>query len=154
MSSQRKAGILIACGVLCAALAMGLRNSFGLFLRPVADAHGWSSSDFSLAIALQVLLNGLFQPLMGQVADRIGGRQVIIFGALLQVAGTVGMALVTDLGAFTLIAGLVMGLAVSSAGMPIINATLTRLLPAEQRGRRLAWGRRGAALASFWWCRW
>jgi predicted MFS family arabinose efflux permease len=145
----RTVGLLIACGVLCAALALGLRNSFGLFLRPVADAHGWSSSGFAFAIAMQVLLNGLFQPIMGQVADRIGGRAVLICGACLQLVGTLGMALATDLSTFTLFAGLVMGLAVSAAGMPIINATLTRLLPAAQRGRAVGLGTAGSSFGQF-----
>lgn len=148
-TATRSAGVLIACGVLCAALAMGLRNSFGLFLRPVADAHGWTSSGFAFAIAMQVLLNGLFQPIMGQVADRVGGRTVLIFGACLQVVGTLGMALATELSTFTLFAGLVMGLAVSSAGMPIINATLTRLLPAAQRGRAVGLGTAGSSFGQF-----
>ena len=49
---------------------MGLRQSLGLFLAPMTEAHAWSASGFAFAIALQVLLNGLTQPLWGQIADR------------------------------------------------------------------------------------
>ena len=57
--------MLIACAVVCAALAMGLRQSFGLFLAPITDTHGWSSSGFAFAVALQVLLNGFSQLIAG-----------------------------------------------------------------------------------------
>jgi MFS family permease len=94
---QAAAGVLIACAVLCAALAMGLRNTFGLFLAPMTEAHAWTASGFAFAIALQILLNGVFQPLCGQLADRFGGRAVIIGGALLYAVGTLGMAASDDL---------------------------------------------------------
>lgn len=65
-ATTRKAGILIACAVAAAALAMGLRQSFGLFLAPMTAERGWSTSGFALAIAFQVLLNGFAQPAAGQ----------------------------------------------------------------------------------------
>jgi hypothetical protein len=54
--------VLLTTAVLCAALAMGLRNSFGLFLAPMTESNAWSASGFAFAIALQVLLNGASQP--------------------------------------------------------------------------------------------
>ncbi|MEI6160414.1 MAG: MFS transporter [Roseococcus sp.] len=149
LASPRSAGILIAGAVLCAALATGLRQSFGLFLAPMTNAMGWSSSGFAFAIALQVLLNGFAQPLVGQVADRIGGRAVIMGGALLYSLGILGMALSDGLPMFTFFAGIVMGVAVSAAGMPVINASLTRLLPEHLRGRAVGMGTAGSSFGQF-----
>ncbi len=143
------AGVLITCAVLCAALAMGLRNSFGLFLAPMTEAHAWTASGFAFAIALQVLLNGVFQPLCGQLADRFGGRAVIMGGALLYAVGMLGMAASDDLGTFTFFAGLLMGFAVSAAGMPVVIASLTRLLPDSQRGRAVGLGTAGTSFGQF-----
>jgi len=142
-------GVLIGSAVLCAALAMGLRQSFGLFLAPMTAAHAWTASGFAFAIALQVLLNGVSQPIMGQIADRIGGRSVIIGGALLQAAAVLGMALSDGLPLFTFFAGLLMGVAVSAAGMPVIIASLTRLLPEERRGRATGLGTAGSSFGQF-----
>jgi MFS family permease len=142
-------GVLIGTAVICAALALGLRNSFGLFLAPMTAAHAWTASGFAFAIALQVLLNGFTQPLWGQVADRIGGRKVIIFGALLQALAVLGMALSHGLPLFTFFAGILMGIAVSAAGMPIIIASLTRLLPEAQRGRATGLGTAGSSFGQF-----
>ncbi len=145
----RPAALLMTCAVLCAALAMGLRQSFGLFLAPMTAAHAWSASGFAFAIALQVLLNGVSQPICGQIADRIGGRRVIMGGASLYALGILGMALSEGLGLFTFFAGLVMGVAVSAAGMPVIIASLTRLLPEEQRGRAVGLGTAGSSFGQF-----
>ncbi len=147
--STRRFTLIIACAVLAAALAMGLRQSFGLFLAPMTAEHGWPAAGFALAIALQVLLNGAAQPFCGQLADRYGGRVVIMGGAVLYALGILGMALSDGLGAFSLFAGVLMGIAVSAAGMPVIVATLTRLLPAELRGRAVGLGTAGSSFGQF-----
>ncbi len=143
------AGLLIACAVGGAMLAMGLRQSFGLFLAPMTETHAWTASGFAFAIALQVLLNGVSQPLTGQLADRFGGRRVIIGGALLYAAGILGMAFSPGLPLFTFFAGIVMGVAVSAAGMPTIIASLTRMLPEEKRGRAVGLGTAGSSAGQF-----
>lgn len=141
--------ILIAAAVGCAMLANGLRASFGLFLAPITMAHGWTGSAFAFAIALQILLNGATQPLWGQVADRFGGRAVLTIGAVLYCVGIVGMALADGLPLFTFFAGVVLGVAVSAAGMPTISASLTRLLSPEMRGRAVGLGTAGTSAGQF-----
>lgn len=127
--------LLLVCTVVLCALSMGLRQSFGLFLAPMTAAQGWTTSAFALALAVQVLLNGVSQPMCGNVADRIGGQRVLIGGWVLYAGGLLMMALASSLAAFFLGAGLVMGVAVSAAGFPIVMASLSRLLPAEWRAR-------------------
>jgi MFS family permease len=148
-SAKVAIGVLIACAVAGAALAMGLRQSFGLFLAPMTEAHGWSASGFAFAIALSVLLNGIFQPICGQIADRIGGRAVVMGGTLLYAVGIAGMSLSESMAAFTFFGGVVMGIAVSAAGMPVIMASLTRLLPETQRGRAVGLGTAGSSFGQF-----
>ncbi|RVT90112.1 MFS transporter [Rhodovarius crocodyli] len=141
--------ILCGCAVLAAAFAMGLRQSFGLFLAPMTLDRGWTASGFALAIALQVLVNGLSQPICGQLADRYGARVVLMGGAVLYALGLLGMSLSGGLWVFTAFAGLVMGVAVSAAGMPIINSALTRLLPENMRGRAVGLGTAGSSFGQF-----
>ncbi len=141
--------LLITTAVIGAMLAMGLRQSFGLFLAPMTAEHAWRAQDFALAIGGQVLFNGIFQPICGQIADRIGGRLVIAGGAVLYAIGILGMALSAELPLFTLFASLIMGFAVSAAGMPVIIASLTRLLPEAQRGRAVGLGTAGSSAGQF-----
>ncbi len=145
----RSLALLLTLAVACAALAMGLRQSFGLYLAPMTTALGWSTSGFALAIAIQVLMNGFSQPIVGQLADRFGGRVVVMGGALLYAIGIAGMALAPDLSIFTIFAGFLMGVAVSAAGMPVIVASLTRQLPESMRGRAAALGTAGSSLGQF-----
>jgi MFS family permease len=149
MPHRTTAGILIACAVMCAALATGLRQSFGLFLAPMTEAHAWTASGFAFAIALSVLLNGMFQPICGQIADRIGGKWVVMGGTLLYAVAILGMAMSESIGAFTFFGGVLLGIAVSAAGMPVIIASLTRLLPEESRGRAVGLGTAGSSFGQF-----
>lgn len=143
------ATLIITFAVLCAALATGVRQSFGLFLAPMVEARGWSTSDYAFAIALQILVNGIAQPFAGQIADRIGGRAVVMGGAALYALAVLGMATIDYLPLFTLVAGLGMGIAVSAAGMPIIIASLTRQLPESRRGRAVGLGTAGSSFGQF-----
>ena len=149
MIQGRALALLLTLAVGCAALAMGLRQSFGLYLAPMTTSLGWPASGFALAIAIQVLVNGFSQPIAGQLADRYGGRVVVIGGALLYAVGIAGMALSPGLGVFTLFAGVILGMAVSAAGMPIIVASLTRQLPESMRARAAALGTAGSSLGQF-----
>ena len=128
---------------------MGLRQTSGLFLAPMTAAHAWTASGFAFAIALQVLVNGITQPICGQIADRIGGRTVLMAGAALQAVAVAGMALTPSLPAFTFFAGIVMGVAVSAAGMPVVMASMTRLLPDSMRARATGLGTAGSSFGQF-----
>ena len=74
--------VLIASGVILS-LAMGVRHGFGFWLQPVSQQHGWTRETFSLAMALQNLMWGVFGPFSGMAADRFGAARVVFFGALL-----------------------------------------------------------------------
>ncbi|WP_439578738.1 MFS transporter [Elioraea sp.] len=141
--------LLLLCAVVLCALSMGLRQSFGLFLAPMTAAQGWTASAFALAIAVQVLLNGVSQPMCGNVADRIGGQRVLIGGWLLYAGGLLVMALASSLAVFFLGAGLVMGVAVSAAGFPIVMASLSRLLPQDWRARATGLATAGSSFGQF-----
>jgi predicted MFS family arabinose efflux permease len=141
--------MLVTFGVVLCALSMGLRQSFGLFLAPMTAHHGWTASAFAFAIAVQILLNGVFQPLCGNVADRIGGRRVLWGGAVLYALGLALMAAAGSYLLFLLSAGPLMGLAVSAAGFPIVMAALQRLLPERMRPRAVGLVTAGSSFGQF-----
>lgn len=134
--------------VLCA-LSMGIRQSFGLFLSPMTAAQGWTASGFAFAIAVQVLLNGVFQPLCGNLADRIGGRRVLWAGASLYALGIALMAAAGTYLLFLLAAGPLLGLAVSAAGFPIVMSVLQRRLPPALRPRAIGLVTAGSSFGQF-----
>ena len=71
--------------------AAGARNGFGVFIEPMTEEFGWNRLIISTAFSVGVLLNGVIQPFMGQLFDRTGGRNLVLFSAL--ALGLITMAL-------------------------------------------------------------
>src|SRR5437763_16707823 len=63
-------------------LAMGMRQSLGLFQPSVLHDTAITTADFSLATALQNVVCGGSQPMGGMLADRLGARYLMIAGVL------------------------------------------------------------------------
>src|SRR3546814_4967379 len=80
LSPMKRPWIVIACAAFIVTLAMGVRQSFGLFLPQMSVDIGISRSDFGLAMALQNLLFGLVQPFVGAIADKHGAGRVVLAG--------------------------------------------------------------------------
>lgn len=70
----------------------GFRSAPSVLIVPLEDAFGWSRSDISLAVAINVLLFGLVSPFAAALMEKFGIRKVVMsalttvsFGALLTV---------------------------------------------------------------------
>src|SRR3954470_14781814 len=87
MARQRTLLLLIVLSGLIISLCMGLRQSLGLFMRPMGADLGISAAAFGFSIALQNIVWGLAQPFAGAVADKHGPRPVIVTTALVFAAG-------------------------------------------------------------------
>ncbi|MGH8668970.1 MAG: MFS transporter [Burkholderiales bacterium] len=114
-------------------LALGTRQSFGLFLRPMSLDLGWGREAFSFAIALQNLVWGCAMPFAGAIADRYGGGRVVAAGGLAYGAGLLAMAYSTTPLGFNLAAGLLVGLGLSCTGFGVVMAVVARAFPPEKR---------------------
>lgn len=115
-------------------LALGVRHAFGIFLFPVTMEYGWTRETFSFAIALQNLVWGIAQPLVGMVADRFGARRVVLAGVMCYGLGLLGMAFGGTPLTFTVSAGLVVGMALACTTFGVIYGALSRMVTAERRG--------------------
>ena len=124
--------VLIASGVVLT-LAMGVRHGFGFWLQPISQAHGWTRETYSLALALQNLMWGVFGPFAGMAADRYGTARVVIAGAFFYMAGLVCMALVTQPTLFVVGSGILIGAALACTAFGAISGIIGRVAPAAQR---------------------
>src|SRR5512134_1147359 len=79
--------VLLVLSGLIISTCMGLRQSLGLFMRPMTLELGISAATFGFSIALQNIVWGLSQPFVGALADRYGARPVLIGTAFLYAAG-------------------------------------------------------------------
>src|SRR5262245_42161698 len=96
VSPSRGMVVLIVLSGIIISLCMGLRQSLGLFMAPMAAEVGISAATFGFSIALQNIVWGASQPVVGALADRFGPRPILILTAFLYAAG---LALMTFAGA-------------------------------------------------------
>ena len=129
--------ILIGASVMLS-LAMGLRQSLGIFMPPLTRDTGISVGDFTLAIAVQNLAWGFLQPLAGAWATRLGMRRLMVGGALLYTLGLVLLATAQGLTGVVLGAGVAIGaaLACNGSALAMAAAVAAGAGGAAQRGAR------------------
>jgi MFS family permease len=138
----RTPAVILVCGGLILGLALGTRQSFGLFLRPMSLDLGWGREAFSFAIALQNLVWGCAMPFMGAIADRYGAGRVLTAGGLAYGAGLLAMAHSTTPLALNVAAGLLVGFGLACTGFGVVMAVVARAFAPEKRS--LAVGIAGA----------
>ncbi|MFG0731631.1 MFS transporter [Photobacterium damselae] len=127
--------LLVWMGIGILIISLGIRQSFGIFMMPISDTFHTGREFFSLAIALQNLLFGLFQPFVGMAADRFGARRIIIVGAIAYGAGLYLTSLATTPSVLYLTIGALIGLGLSATSYVIILGAVARVVPAEHTAK-------------------
>jgi MFS family permease len=127
--------LIVGCGIIM--ISFAIRASFGVFQIPIAEEFGWLRSEFSLAIAIQNLAWGIGQPFFGALAEKIGDRKAIIFGAIIYALG-----LILSAGADTPIAhqtyAWLVGFGIAGTGFGVILAVVGRAASDDNRSMALA----------------
>ena len=83
-SSSIQVRLILIGTALLLILGMGMRQSFGLFLPPIARDLAITAADFTLSLAVQNTVWGLSQALVGAIADRVGsGAAICVVGLIL-----------------------------------------------------------------------
>jgi MFS family permease len=141
--------VVLICGAAVLGLNMGIRQTFGLFMEPMTADLGIGRGSFSLAMAVQNLLWGVMTPFFGVFADRYGTGRTLVFGGIVYTAGILIMALGDSLFALHLGAGVMVGVAVSASGFPLVLAAVARAFPAERRSVALGIASAGGSVGQF-----
>src|SRR5262245_17831101 len=134
-NDRRAMFVPLALGGLIISICMGLRQSLGLFMRPMALDLGISATTFGFAIALQNIVWGLSQPFVGALADRYGPRPVLVGTALMYAAGLLLMAFARSLPGGLEIAGFLAGIGTAGTGFGVLIGTVSRATPPEKRSQ-------------------
>ncbi len=137
LSANHRVRIAVIAGGSIAALSLGVRSTFGVFLDPVVDGLSIDRGTFALAVAVQQLFWGLSQPIAGALADRYGSGRVLATGGLLYAAGMIAMSSASDGVLLTLSAGVLTGIAVGAAGFSVVLASVGRMVRPERRALAL-----------------
>ena len=134
-SSNRRAMILllVLSGVIIS-ICMGLRQSLGLFMRPMTVDAGISAATFGFSIALQNLVWGISQPFVGALADKHGARPILFWTALLYAAGM--LLMVFSRGALGLnVAGFLLGIGTAGTAFGVLMGVVTRSVSPEKQSQ-------------------
>lgn len=141
---------LIASAAAVMAISVGIRTAQGIFVVPMAQLRDWPIGTFSLALAIQNLLWGVIQPLVGMVADTYGARPVIAMGALFYAGGLLLAAWGGEPWMAILGAGVAIGIGLSAASFPVVLAMVGRAVTPARRnlamGLTIAGGSLGQVL--------
>lgn len=134
--SVRQARLILIGTALLLTLGMGIRQSFGLFLEPVTRDLAVTAADFTLALAIQNIVWGLSQALVGAIADRFGLRITMMVGAAIYVVGLSLMAAAQGVLALIVSGGLI-GVALSCTATSLAMTACVRAVSAERRSKML-----------------
>ena|SRR5689334_1777726 len=132
-ADRRAMLVLLALSGVIIALCMGLRQSLGIFMRPMTVELGLSAATFGFAIALQNIVWGVSQPFVGAVADRYGARPVLIATALIYAAGLALMVFAKTFPGALELAGFLAGIGTAGTGFGVLIGTISRATPPERR---------------------
>jgi len=125
--------LLSACGIV--AVSMGLRQTFGLFSDFFVKDLQSTVTQFGLAIGIQMLMWGMFAPIFGAMADKIGGNKVTIIAFLFMALGIYLLYSGPNTGIFFQIhLGLLVGIGLGGTAISVQIGEVGKHFPNKTRG--------------------
>jgi MFS family permease len=113
-------------------LGMGMRQTFGLFLAPITHNLGVTAGEYTLALAIQNIVWGFSQALVGAAADRFGLRIIMVGGAALYAVG-LGVMAAAQSGFALYISGGLIGVALSCVTTSLAMTAVARAVSPARR---------------------
>jgi len=125
--------LLSACGIV--AVSMGLRQTFGLFSDFFVKDLQSTVTQFGLAIGIQMLMWGMFAPIFGAMADKIGGNKVTIIAFVFMALGIYLLYSGPNTGIFFQInLGLLIGIGLGGTAISVQIGEVGKHFPNKTRG--------------------
>jgi MFS family permease len=132
---SRTALITVVSACLIVAVSMGLRQTFGLFSDFFVKDLQCTVTQFGLAIGIQMLMWGMFAPIFGALADKIGGNKVTIIAFCFVGLGIYLLYSGPNTGIFFQInLGLLVGIGLGGTAISVQIAEVGKHFPNNTRG--------------------
>ena len=107
-------------------LAIGSRQGFGVFVKTWEEDWGVTTAAISLAASIGVLCNGLSQPIGGWLADRYGGRPVLVFSLTVMALSTIAVSTVSSVFGLIILYGVLISFAAGGVSHPAMAVVIAR----------------------------
>jgi sugar phosphate permease len=121
------------------------RSSLGVLLVPIEDDLGWTRTDTSIAVSLNLIVYGLAAPFAAALLERIGVRRTAVGALLLIAVGCLATTVMTAPWQLSVLWGVVIGTATGSVAL-VFGAIVANRWFVTRRG--LVVGILGAAWAT------
>ena len=130
-------------------MTMGVRQTQGLFLFPIAGSTGAGIATISFAMAVGQFVWGAVQPVTGALADRFGAARVLVGGVLMLALGCALTPLLTSSFGLVLTIGILTAMGSGAGSFSVLIGSLSRHLPAAHRGTAAGIITAGGSLGQF-----
>ena len=131
-SKMRPAWLVILAAGTIVAIAMGVRQVMGLYLKPVTVELGIGREPFSNAMAIANLMWGIGGIFAGGIADKYGAGRVVAVCALASVGGLLSMMAATSPW-WLYLSGILTGIGVAGTGVTALVGAVGRAVPEDKR---------------------
>ena len=92
-------------------ISIGARQGFGIFISTWEEDWGVTTAAISFVGFVGTLATGFSQPIFGWLADRYGGRPIVIVSLAVMALGTIAVAAVSSVIGLVVLYGLVISFA-------------------------------------------
>ena len=111
----------------------GAMGSAGVLIQPLEQEFGWSTEQISAAMAVRLVLFGLFGPFAAAFMNQWGVRRVASFALLMIMGGIVGSFFMTSVMHLVVLWGVVMGVGTGMTAL-VLGATVAMRWFEAKRG--------------------
>lgn len=134
-SAQRSVSVwpLILAASAMLMITMGVRQSLGLFVKPIGETTGLSIVDISFALAIGQFVWGAVQPVFGALADQRGSGRVLVAGGLLLATGMALTPMFASSWGLLVTLGLLGAAGAGAGSFSILIGATAQRIPAEKR---------------------
>ena len=115
-------------------VTMGVRQTQGLFLFPIAGSTGVSIATISFAMAIGQFVWGAMQPFAGALADRFGAARVLLGGVVVLALGNALTPLLSSGFGLVLTIGILTAAGSGAGSFAVLIGSLAQRLPPAERG--------------------
>jgi MFS family permease len=136
--------IVVASVTLILTATSGARFLYGVVLKPVSEQYGWDRADLTVAVAINMVVLSICQPVVGAVVDRIGSRAILLVGVIGLAIALIPISFASELWHFYVLYGVVAALAMVATS-PVNTTSLVSGWFTEKRGTALSIATSGSA---------
>lgn len=117
--------------------AFGLNLTAGQFFAPFNSEYGWNITTLSLAVSINMITWGMFQPVMGKLIDQFGPKRIIASSVGLMGVSFLLTSTTTEIWQFFLYYGVLTAIGFAGCGS-MANSVLVSRWYVKQRAPMLA----------------